>query len=70
MDWRTCSPGEVGAVAAQSVDGRGRGSKPSTTRITHRLDPSWAPHVRLWAPLGLDNPLAGRVGEGASLGPR
>jgi hypothetical protein len=43
MDWRTCSPDKVGAEAAQSLDGRGRGSKPSTTRITHRIDLSRAP---------------------------
>ncbi len=43
-----------------------RAQSGSTTRITHRLDPSRAPHVRLWAQRGLDNPLARRVGEGAS----
>jgi hypothetical protein len=41
-----------------------------TTRVTRRLDQSRAPHVRLWAPLGLDNPPAGCVGEGASRGER
>jgi hypothetical protein len=67
MDWRTCSPGEVGAEAAQSLDGRGRGQYGSGT---HRLDPSQAPHVTLWAPRGLENPRAGRLGEGASRGER